>query len=74
MTDYAPLPGSRNRTGRRQLTPQQQAMADELHMRAAALRAASEDGLSISEAVELAAVQLGLQSPDLDDEETGDRS
>lgn len=45
------------------LTPEQQALADDLHVRALALRAASEDGLSIREAVALAAVQLGLEGP-----------
>lgn len=36
---------------------------EDLHTRALALRAASEDGLSIREAVAMAAVQLGLESP-----------
>lgn len=45
------------------LTPDQLALADDLHTRALALRAASEDGLSIREAVALAAVQLGLEPP-----------
>ncbi|MFD5798642.1 hypothetical protein ACFWIO_34950 [Streptomyces diastatochromogenes] len=51
------------RTGRGALTPEQLALADDLHTRALALRAASEDGLSIREAVALAAVQLGLEPP-----------
>lgn len=42
-------------------TPEQLALADDLHTRALALRAASEDGISIREAVALAAVQLGLE-------------
>jgi len=51
------------RTGRGALTPEQLALADDLHTRALALRAASEEGLSIREAVALAAVQLGLEPP-----------
>jgi hypothetical protein len=35
------------------LTPEQQALAEDLHVRALALRAASEEGLSIREAVAL---------------------
>ncbi|MFI1928311.1 hypothetical protein [Streptomyces sp. NPDC020377] len=49
------------RTGPGCLTPEQLALADDLHTRALALRAASEDGISIREAVALAAVQLGLE-------------
>ena len=45
------------------LTPAQLALADDLHTRALALRAASEEGLSIREAVNLAAFQLGLEAP-----------
>jgi hypothetical protein len=51
------------RTGRGALTPEQLALADDLHTRALALRAASEDGISIRDAVTLAAVQLGLEPP-----------
>jgi hypothetical protein len=51
------------RTGPGGLTPAQLALADDLHTRALALRAASEEGLSIREAVHLAAVQLGLEQP-----------
>ncbi|WP_159050057.1 hypothetical protein [Streptomyces sp. MMG1533] len=51
------------RTGPGCLTPEQLALADDLHTRALALRAASEEGLSIREAVALAAVQLGLEPP-----------
>jgi len=54
------------------LTPRQQALAEDLHMRAAALMAAAEDGISIREAIELAAVQLGLEAPNLSSDETGD--
>lgn len=49
--------------GGNRLTPEQLALADDLHTRALALRAASEEGLSIREAVALAAVQLGLEPP-----------
>jgi hypothetical protein len=49
--------------GGNRLTPEQLALADDLHTRALALRAASEDGISIREAVTLAAVQLGLEPP-----------
>ena len=49
--------------GGNRLTPEQLTLADDLHTRALALRAASEDGLSIREAVALAAVQLGLEPP-----------
>ncbi|MGW2223861.1 hypothetical protein [Streptomyces formicae] len=47
----------------RNLSPDKLALADDLHTRALALRAASEDGLSIRDAVHLAAVQLGLEAP-----------
>lgn len=60
------------RTGRGGLTPEQQALADDLHVRALALRTASEDGLSIREAVELAAHQLGLETSQTHTEEAGD--
>lgn len=45
---------------RRALTPEQQALADRLQERAQRLMADAEDGLSIREAVEFAAVQLGI--------------
>jgi hypothetical protein len=45
------------------LSPEQQALAEDLHVRALSLRAASEDGISIREAVALAAIQLGLEPP-----------
>ncbi|MBW1603430.1 DNA cytosine methyltransferase [Streptomyces sp. JJ66] len=54
-------PAAHRRTGRGALTPQQQALAEDLHVRALALRAASEDGMPIREAVALAAVQLGVE-------------
>jgi hypothetical protein len=56
------VPGHR-RTGPGALTPEQQELAEDLHVRALSLRAASEDGLSIREAVALAAVQLGIEPP-----------
>ena len=54
------------------LTPEQQALADDIHARALAIRAASEDGLSIREAVALAAVQLGLEPPHSTPDRTGE--
>lgn len=51
------------RRAARTLTPEQQALADELHVRALAIRTASDGDLSITEAVHLAAVQLGLETP-----------
>jgi hypothetical protein len=54
------------------MTPEQQALADELHMRALALRTASDGELSITEAVHLAAVQLGLEAPQTVTDETPD--
>lgn len=53
----------RSRKGRPPMTPEQVELADELHMRALALRIASDGDLSITEAVHLAAVQLGLEAP-----------
>jgi hypothetical protein len=47
-------------TGRGAFTPEQRAIADELQARAVALRESSEEGLSIEEAIELAAVQISL--------------
>lgn len=49
--------------GGNRLSPAQLALADDLHTRALALRAASDGALSIREAVNLAAVQLGLEAP-----------
>lgn len=51
------------RDGKGSLTSAQLALADDLHTRALALRAASDGDLSIREAVHLAAVQLGLETP-----------
>ncbi|GAA3267999.1 hypothetical protein [Streptomyces lavendulae] len=61
MTDWPT--SKRSRKGRPSLSPEQQDLADELHMRALALRTASDGDLSITEAVHLAAVQLGLEAP-----------
>lgn len=54
----------------RSLTPEQLELADELQLRALALRAASDGELSITEAVHLAAVQLGLEAPQTMTDET----
>lgn len=62
----------RNRGRLRNLTPEQQELADELHVRALAIRAASEGGVSITDAVHLAAVQLGLEAPQTTAEEAGE--
>lgn len=62
----------RCRRGRPSMTPEQQELADELHMRALALRTASDGELSIHEAVDLAAVQLGLEAPQTMTDETGE--
>lgn len=61
-------PGTRSRTRRPQMTAEQQELADDLHIRALAIRAASEGELSIRDAVHLAAVQLGLEAPQIDTE------
>jgi DNA-binding MarR family transcriptional regulator len=45
---------------RRALTPEQQRLADRLQERAERLMADAEEGMSIREAVEFAAVQLGI--------------
>lgn len=63
---------SHRRAGRGGLTAEQRALADDLHARALALRAASDGGLSIREAVALAAVQLGLEAPETDIAEAED--
>jgi hypothetical protein len=61
MTDWPK--SKRNRRGRPVLTPEQQELADDIHVRALAIRAASDGELSIADAVHLAAVQLGLEAP-----------
>ncbi|MDH6224323.1 hypothetical protein [Streptomyces sp. MJP52] len=55
-------PGLRSRKGRPSMTPQQQALTDELSRRAAQLWADSDGELSITEAVELAAFQIGTKT------------
>lgn len=64
---------TRQKGGRGYLTPEQQALADDIHVRALAIRAASDGELSIADAVHLAAVQLGLEVPQIDTE-PGDES
>ena len=59
--DFAP--GPRNRKGRPQLSPEAQAVADELARRAAEMWAESDGELSIAEAVELAAFRMGAETP-----------
>ncbi|MFB8393693.1 hypothetical protein [Streptomyces yangpuensis] len=70
MTDWPTSKG--NRKGRPALSSEQQALADELHMRALVLRTASDGELSITAAVHLAAVQLGLEAPQTGTDETSD--
>lgn len=52
-------PSKRRSSPREGLTPEQQALADALQVRAERIRSESEDGLSIREATNLAAIQLG---------------
>lgn len=54
----------KNRRGGREsrMTPEQLELMAELGRRAETLRSGSEEGLSVSEAVELAAVQMGLET------------
>lgn len=54
-------PGARSRKGRPQLTPEAQALADELSRRAAQMWAEADGELSIQEAVELAAFRMGAE-------------
>lgn len=61
--DFAP--GPRNRRGRPQMTPEQQALTDELARRAAEMWAESDGELSIAEAVELAAFRMGVETPQI---------
>ncbi|MFD8949422.1 hypothetical protein ACFV0B_11265 [Streptomyces xanthophaeus] len=70
MTDWPT--SKRSRKGRPSLTPEQLQLADELQLRALALRAASDGELSITEAVHLAAVQLGLEAPQTGTDEAPD--
>jgi hypothetical protein len=57
---YPQNPRFQDRPTRRLLTPEQQLLAEALHARAESLRAGAEDGLSFREAVDLAAVQMGM--------------
>ncbi|HEY9375212.1 hypothetical protein, partial [Streptomyces sp.] len=52
-----------NPTGPRAFTPEQRALAEDIQARALSIRQASDGELSISEAVELAAVQIAMQKP-----------
>ncbi|GGV36768.1 hypothetical protein GCM10010293_40220 [Streptomyces griseoflavus] len=61
MSGHDFTPGARSRKGRPQLSPEAQALADELSRRAAQMWADSEGGLSIREAVELAAFRMGVE-------------
>lgn len=58
--DFAP--SRRCRKGRPSMTPEQQALTDELSRRAAQMWADSDGELSIAEAVELAAFQIGTKT------------
>jgi hypothetical protein len=60
---YTETPGTREAAWRRSMTPDQEQLAAELQARAERLRVGAADdgeGLSIREAVDLAAVQMGL--------------
>lgn len=59
--DFAP--GRRSRKGRPEMSPEAQALADELSRRAAQMWAESDGELSIAEAVELAAFRMGAETP-----------
>ncbi|EFE65825.1 predicted protein [Streptomyces viridosporus ATCC 14672] len=63
MTDHDFTPGRRSRKGRPSMSPEAQAIADELARRAAQMWAESDGGLSIREAVELAAFRMGVEVP-----------
>lgn len=54
------LPWPEYRPSRRLLTSEEQCLAEQIQRRAERLRAGSEAGLSIRQAVELAAVQMGV--------------
>jgi hypothetical protein len=66
-------PGRRSRKGRPQMTPEQQALTDELARRATEMWAESDGELSIAEAVELAAFRMGAEMPQTSTE-LGDES
>jgi hypothetical protein len=52
----------------RGLTPEQRQLAERLMERAFKIQEEAEDGLSVQEAVRLAAVQLGLEPPERTDD------
>jgi hypothetical protein len=53
----------------RGLTPEQRRIAELLITRAFQIQEEAEDGLSVREAVRLAAVQLGLEPPERTDDD-----
>lgn len=61
MSGHEFTPGRRSRKGRPQMPDEVQAVADELSRRAAQMWADSDGGLSIAEAVELAAFRMGVE-------------
>ena len=63
MTTHDFVPGPRCRKGRPKLSPEAQAVADELSRRAAQMWADADGELSIAEAVELAAFRMGAETP-----------
>jgi hypothetical protein len=62
VTAYDFAPGRRCRKGRPSMTPEQQALTDELSRRAAQMWAEADGELSIAEAVELAAFQISSKT------------
>lgn len=62
MAEHDFAPGRRSRKGRPEMSPEAQALADELSRRAAQMWAESDGELSIAEAVELAAFRMGLEA------------
>lgn len=63
MAEHDFTPGLRSRKGRAPMSPEVQAVADELSRRAALMWAESDGELSIQEAVELAAFRMGTETP-----------
>ena len=63
MAEHEFTPGLRSRKGRPHMSPEAQAVADELSRRAAQMWAESDGELSIAEAVELAAFRMGVETP-----------
>jgi hypothetical protein len=62
MTTHDFAPGPRCRKGRPSMTPEQQALTDELSRRATQMWAEADGELSITEAVELAAFQINAKT------------